>query len=172
MPVPTAEEPPAHHDLSNPKPGTRAAAGAPNPFAAVETSQDLQTLFMMFPRLRCQLRDIHNATLPPTEDELMEQQLDERESSSRGRGRGRGRGGRGRGRGPWTQERGTKNGVRALQHAKAEYGKGGEGIREFADLVLRLVSGDGGPDGVELVQQEVIDENTRIIAQLLSGESG
>lgn len=172
MPLSRADEPPTHSGSSNQTPGTRAAAGLPNPFAAIETSQDLQTLFMMFPRLRCQLRDIHHATLPPTEEELMEQQLDERESASRGRGRGRGRGGRGGGRGPWTQERGTKNGVRALQNAKGEYGKGGEGMREFADLVLRLISGDDGPDGMELVQQEVMDENTKIIAQLLSGESG
>jgi hypothetical protein len=129
----------------------------------------------MYPRLRSQLRAVHEATQPPNEDtDSLEDRENNFQHGFRGRGNGRGRGGRGRGRGPWTQERGTENGLNALRRAKQEYGKGGEGVRDFADLVLKLVVAHnqslGAPDATELVQQEVAEENARIISQLLNGE--
>jgi len=149
--------------LSKPTPGTLAGAGCRNPFLALEISPELQTLFRTFPRLRSQLRDIYSAALPPPHNDV---ELDRRNTSSHfSRGRG---GGRGHTRTPWTRDVGIKEGVGALRRAKEEYGQDGEGVREYADLVLRTISGDG-LDAAQIVQQEIVEENARIIAQLLHG---
>jgi hypothetical protein len=155
--------------------GTVGAAGTRNPFTVLETSWELRTLFMVYPRLRSQLRDIYNATLPPAIEPNGSPSSFEDTSIHSQRGRtvaGRGRGGR-NGRdghsGPWNADRGTQDGIDALSNAKLEYGKGGEGIREYADLVLKLVS-VGGIDVARLVQDEVAEENAKIIAQLLNGD--
>jgi hypothetical protein len=133
----------------------------------LESSQKLQALFIMYPRLRAQLRDVYNATLPPTEDSNQESPYPQFQ-----RGRGGGRGGMGRGgrQGPWNSDRGTQNGIDALGKAKVEFGKDGEGVREYANLVLKLVAADG-VDVARLVQDEVAEENAKIIAQLLNGDA-
>lgn len=86
-------------------------------------------------------------------------------------GRGGGRGGRENGtRGPWTTDQGMQDAIDAFGRAKEEYGKGGEGIREYADLVIKLMDNDGQDVG-QIVQKEVSEENARLITQLLNGES-
>ena len=151
--------------------GTVSAAGARNPFSVLEDAKELQTLFMIYPRLRSQLRDIYTATLPPLDDSTgMVGQYENHSQAYRGRGRGRGRLGRGRDRGPWNADRGTQDGIDALCNAKEQYGKGGEGVREYAELVLKIVSMEG-IDVAQLVQEEVAEENAKIIAQLLNGDS-
>jgi len=155
--------------LSEPTPGTLAGAGCRNPFFVLETSPELQTLFRTFPRLRSQLRDIYSAALPPPDNDA---ELDRRNTSSHS-SRDRGGGsteGRSHTRTPWTRDVGIKEGVGALRRAKEEYGQDGEGVREYADLVLRTISGDG-LDVAQIVQQEIVEENARIIAQLLHGEA-
>lgn len=127
-------------------------------------------MFMMYPRLRSQLRDIYAATLPPLENTSgIISQYENHPQAQRGRGRGRGRIGRGGERGPWNPDRGTQDGIDALSNAKEQYGKGGEGIREYVELVLKLVSMEG-VDVAQLVQEEVAEENAKIIAQLLNGD--
>lgn len=151
--------------------GNAASTCSRNAFTVLEGSKELQTLFMMYPRLRSQLRDIYTATLPSTEgSSSMSGHYYEHQQLQRGRGRGRGRGGRVRDRGPWNTDRGTQDGIDALCDAKEQYGKGGEGIREYAELVLKLVAAEG-VDVAQLVQQEVAEENAKIIAQLLNGDS-
>jgi hypothetical protein len=151
--------------------GTLSAAGARNPFSVLEDAKDLQTLFMVYPRLRAQLREIYSATLHPGDEFASStEQYENNPQSYRGGARGRGRTGRGRGRGPWNTDRGTQDGIDALCDAKEQYGKGGEGVREYADLVLKLVSMEG-MDVARLVQDEVAEENAKIIAQLLHGDS-
>ena len=131
----------------------------------------MQTLFMVYPRLRSQLRDIYTATLPPTDDSTgMSGHYEDQSQSYRGRGRGRGRNGRGRDRASLNTDRGTQDGIDALCSDKEQYGKGGEGVREYTELVLRLVSMEG-VDVARLMQEEVAEENAKIIAQLLNGES-
>lgn len=152
-------------------PGTSSAAGSRNPFTVLQEAKELQTLFMMYPRLRSQLRDIYTATLPPTDDSTgTAEHYEDQSYSHRGRGRGKGRNGRGRDRASWNTDRGTQDGIDALCSAKEQYGKGGEGVREYAELVLKLVSMEG-VDVVRLVQEEVAEENAKIIAQLLNGDS-
>jgi hypothetical protein len=126
---------------------------------------------MIYPRLRSQLRDIYIATLPPADESSgMTGHYEDQAQSYRGRGRGRGRNGRGRDRASWNTDRGTQDGIDALGNAKEQYGKGGEGVREYAELVLKLVSTEG-LDVARLVQEEVAEENAKIIAQLLNGDS-
>lgn len=72
--------------------------------------------------------------------------------------------------GPWNSDRGTQDGIDALGKAKLEFGKAGEGVREYANLVLKLVAADG-VDVARLVQDEVAEENAKIIAQLLNGDA-
>jgi hypothetical protein len=126
---------------------------------------------MIYPRLRSQLRDICTATLPPTDDSTgTTGHYEDQSYSHRGRGRGKGRNGRGRDKASWNTDRGTQDGIDALCIAKEQYGKGGEGVREYAELVLKLVSMEG-VDVARLVQEEVAEENAKIIAQLLNGDS-
>lgn len=154
---------------TGPVSGTVSAAGARNPFSILEDAKELQTVFMMYPRLRSQLRDIYAATLPPLEiTSGITSQYEYHHQAERGRGKGRARIGRGE-RGPWNSDRGTQDGIDALSNAKEQYGKGGEGIREYAELVLKLVSMEGA-DMAQLVQEEVAEENAKIIAQLLNGD--
>lgn len=154
-------------------PGTLTALGSQNAFTVLEGSQKLQTLFMMYPRLRSQLRDIYAATLPP-KDDSPDANGNHVGHHSFQRGRGRGGAQRGIGRtdrpnAPWNPDQGTQNGIDALTSAKVDYGKAGEGVREYAELVISLVSRDG-LDVAQLVQEEVAEENAKIIAQLLNGE--
>ena len=144
-----------------PRAGTVAAAGSKSPFAALDESAELKTLFQQYPHLPSQLDQIDIATLPPTDGD------DGRPKTQYARGTRRGRG---RKHEPWNQDRGLENGVQALNRAREAYGKDGEGVREFSKLVLQILSGDENIDATALVQKELAEENARIISQLLNGE--
>lgn len=105
-----------------------------------------------------QLEEINNATLPPTN----EQDGDDGKS-----GQGQRRFGTHR---PWNQDRGYENGVKALNRARTAYGKDGEGVREFCELILQLVSQDNEVDAAEILEKELAAENARIVQQLLNGD--
>ncbi|KFY67668.1 hypothetical protein V496_01476 [Pseudogymnoascus sp. VKM F-4515 (FW-2607)] len=172
--TPLAAEPATQNGSVRPLPGTVAGSTQGNIFSVLESSQKLQTLFIMYPRLRSQLRDIYNATLPPTDDSNTLGSNNDHSYPQFQRGRGGGRGGMGRGsssrQGPWSSDRGTQDGIDALGKAKLEFGKSSEGVREYANLVLKLVAADG-VDVARLVQDEVAEENAKIIAQLLNGDA-
>jgi len=160
---------PPNGPSSRPPAGTAAAAGLPSPFAALHDSEQLRTLFKIYPRLREQLNEIHNATFPPNSDVDMEDNAHQNHHSqpySQRDGRGRGQGGKE----PWSQDRGTQNGIRALCRARDLVGGDGEGVREYSKLVLQIVSGDDKVDATQLIQRELAEENARIISQLLNGE--
>ncbi|KFY13529.1 hypothetical protein V491_06368 [Pseudogymnoascus sp. VKM F-3775] len=170
--TPLAAEPATQNGSIRPLPGTVAGSTQGNIFSVLESSQKLQSLFIMYPRLRSQLREIYSATLPPTDDPNTLGPNNDHSYSQFQRGRGGGRGGRGNSSrpGPWNSDRGTQDGIDALGKAKLEFGKAGEGVREYANLVLKLVAADG-VDVARLVQDEVAEENARIIAQLLNGDA-
>lgn len=141
------------------RPGTAAAANTGNIFSVLEHSQKLQQLFVMYPDLRKRLRDIYNATLPPTElgstygsAGSSHQFQYGRESKVL----------------PWNQDRGTQEGIDALSTSKLEYGRGGEAVREFSNLVLKLVTADG-VDVAQLVHDEISGENAKLIHLLNNG---
>ncbi|KFY40694.1 hypothetical protein V494_03374 [Pseudogymnoascus sp. VKM F-4513 (FW-928)] len=172
--TPPAAEPATQNGSVRPLPGTVAGSTTGNIFSVLESSQKLQSLFIMYPSLRSQLRDIYSATLPPTDGPNALGSNNDHSFPQFQRGRGGGRGGMGRGNssrpGPWNSDRGTQDGIDALGKAKLEFGKAGEGVREYANLVLKLVAADG-VDVARLVQDEVAEENAKIIAQLLNGDA-
>ncbi|KAL2019109.1 hypothetical protein VTK56DRAFT_10060 [Thermocarpiscus australiensis] len=95
---------------------------------------------------------------------------------------------------PWTKDVGLRKGAEALRRARTDPGETGDGVREFCDLVLFLLSkqaeagkgwgggggrGGGGGDGAAMpppavarVREEVVAEETRVIARLLREEGG
>lgn len=149
-----ANDPPPTPPQSVPVPAPKnPRPGPPNPFAALDDSQELQLLFKQYPRLASQLDAIHTATLPPSEQPSQYQEQ-EHEHPRRPRRKE-----------PWTHDRGLQDGVAALTRARAPYDEG-EGVREFSSLVLRLVGGDES----EVIRRELAEENARIIEALLNGE--
>ena len=108
-------------------------------FTRFESSPELNALWIRFPLLRSQLRDIYEITL---ESEWVEMKTP---SYGRHRERGRGGGGNtskgGRSRGPWTAEKGFNRGVGRVRkwRENPKSGEGhmvDEGFRQFAALVL------------------------------------
>ncbi|OBT50736.1 hypothetical protein VE04_09106 [Pseudogymnoascus sp. 24MN13] len=171
--TPLAAEPATQNGSIRSLPGTVAGSTQGNIFSVLESSQKLQSLFIMYPRLRSQLREIYSASRPPADDPNTFGSNNDHSFPQFQRGRGGGRGGMGRGNsrsGPWNSDRGTQDGIDALGKAKLEFGKAGEGVREYANLVLKLVAADG-VDVARLVQDEVAEENAKIIAQLLNGDA-
>lgn len=67
----------------------------------------------------------------------------------------------------WNQDQGLENGREALRKGREAWGKDGEGVREYGELILRIVE---GVDAEELVRRELERENARIVKALLDGE--
>jgi len=155
-PPPKADGPPPEPQPSKgvPRAGTVAAAGYKGPFAALDSSTELQELFRKHPNLRSQLEAINSATLPPVE----------------GYGLAQGGSRKGGKLEPWNSDRGLQKGVEALSKARNTSGEDGRCIREFSRLVLQLLSGEDGDQAVDVIQKNIAEENTRIIEQLLNNE--
>jgi len=133
--------------------GTIAAAGSRGLFAALDDSKELRALFKLYPKLSSQLDEINKATLRPCD-------TFERPKYSKGRA--------GNGIENWNQDRGTENGVKALNSARNS--SNGEAVREYSNLILQILSEDEGLQAAQLIQQELAEENARIIEALLNGE--
>lgn len=125
--------------------GTLAAANAKGPFEPLDNSKELEALFKKYPNLRSHLETVDAATLRPT----------------------------GFNSHKWNQDQGWENGRKALQNAKCYYGKDGEGIREYCELVLRLLGDEDEQDeeaAAELLRKEALAESTRVVRALLESE--
>lgn len=146
---------PANGWNSLPRAGTQVAAGRPaNILAPLLASPEVKTLFNHYPSLKAQLRHIYNTSQPPPEDNWEAQ----------------------RERPFWTREQATRDGVEALKNAKKQYGKDGEGMREFAALVIRYISPEhvvnGSFDQQAPIYKETQEDNAKMISDLLRGELG
>jgi len=164
-PKPLTKEPDMERSNANgnqARAGTMAAAERLDVLAPLLTSPDVKRLFTFYPSLQGQLLEIYKASQAPNED-----------SPSQSRN---GRYNQGRDRSFWTKEQGTRDGVEALVNAKKVYGKDGEGVREFAELVIKLVSPENAINGnlerPTVIERQTMDENARMITQLLNGELG
>jgi zinc finger HIT domain-containing protein 3 len=120
----------------------------------LDSSKELQELFIKYPRLQSQLEEINTATLPPIE----------------GYGFGQGASKRGGKVEVWNSDRGLQKGVEALSKARNASGEDGSGVREFSRLVLKILSGEEGARAAEVIQREIAEENAKIIEQLLNNE--
>jgi hypothetical protein len=160
-PRPAAElkaEPESKPTGAAPQPGTVAAAGFKGPFTALDDSKELQMLFKLYPSLASLLDKINTATLPPLND--LKSNI----------GNGYNKGTRHRKEEPWNTDRGMQNGLRALLAARQLDDKDGEGIREYSKLVLHILSGDDEMDAATLIQNQLAEENARIVETLLNAD--
>lgn len=155
--------------VSAPRPGTLAAAGFQSPFAVLDESKELQELFKQFPNLPSQLEHINTATERPVEGSYPNPNPYPYPNPNRNNNQSSNHFGRKR-KEPWTQERGQQEGVKALEAARRAYGKDGEGVREFGRLVLQLLAGEEAVEDEARLEQQLRDENMRIIQQLLDSE--
>ncbi|KAK1761389.1 hypothetical protein QBC47DRAFT_409408 [Echria macrotheca] len=167
-PGPSAQQPPT----SQLQPSSKGEA--PSPYDVLfDHRADITRLFKKYPHLQSQLSKIHQTTLPPDDDT------------------GGGGGGflpskqhvlnnLGAKKQPmWSRDVGLRQGAAALRRARTDPGDTGDGVREFCDLVLYLLSknessapgGKGAKDATALVREEVVAEETRIIGRLLEEES-
>lgn len=142
---PTEISSPILKEKSTARPGTLAAANAKGPFESLNDSKELKELFIRYPNLRAHLDAVDTATLRPTG------------SSSH----------------KWNQDQGWEKGRNALKSARGYYGKDGEGVREYCELVLRLL-GDEDEESeeaaAEVLRKEALAESTRVIRALLESE--
>ncbi|KAG4026085.1 hypothetical protein MFRU_045g00300 [Monilinia fructicola] len=141
-PPPPKASSPRSHENPAPRPGTLAAAHAKGPFECLDDSDELREVFKKYPNLRSQLEKIYSATLRPTG------------SNSHN----------------WNQDKGWENGRACLKTASTVYGKDGEGIREYSNLILRLVGDEDEESMAEVLQREALEESTRVIRELLESE--
>jgi len=132
--------------------GTVAAASQQSPFSALDSSPELEALFKHYPRLPAQLSHIWEAMQPPTSQSPdLYCKLTGKQNNPRG----------------WNQDRGMAKGREALEEAREAWGQDGEGIREFGELILRIVNGVGDE---ELVRRELDQDNVRFVRALMEGE--
>ncbi len=118
---------------------TLKSAQPGNPFTALESSPDLQNLFILYPKLRAQLHEVYIATLePPPTCQDSEQRNNSRFDGGRGQVRGRGRSRRWGNGAPWTPQRGQKLAVSRIRKFRECDVKESDGLREFSRLLIRL----------------------------------
>lgn len=119
-------------------------------------------LFKKYPGLPARLERIHSATLPPKNNNnnaprgglprTLQQTTAFRKPQN------------------WTHDTGLKRGKEALRKARTDPGEDGEGVREYCELVLHLLSRAEQSNVTDMVQQEVTAEDVRLIEQLIQAE--
>ena len=70
----------------------------------------------------------------------------------------------------WNSDRGLQKGVQALSELRNTGSKDGRAIREFSQLILRILSPEDGLTAREVVEKELAEENQKVVEQLLNGE--
>ncbi|CAD6442442.1 e4a2573f-0046-446f-a765-497863ffe964 [Sclerotinia trifoliorum] len=144
-PPPNESSSPMPKEKSTARPGTLAAANAKGPFESLNNSKELKELFIRYPNLYSHLDAVDTATLRPTGPNSHK----------------------------WNQDQGWEKGRNALKSARGYYGKDGEGVREYCELVLRLL-GDEDEESeeaaAETLRKEALAESTRVIRALLESE--
>ncbi|RKF76720.1 putative zinc finger family protein [Golovinomyces cichoracearum] len=129
------------------------------PFTSLDESEDLQTLFKIYPNLSKILGKIHEATLPPSVDCNACPNLPQ------------GRSGRAKKEPPWTSDIGLQKGVNALHAAQLTGDVDGEAVRAYSQLVLSIVHGNPEESAVDRIRQEMVEHDTKIIERLLIGKT-
>lgn len=137
---------------------TIQAYNSTNPFQALDTSDKLRLLFQKYPGLPNQLIQIHAATLPPPETSQnpgipasLLKGLPKKET--------------------WNHDIGIQNGKEALRKARRADGEEGDAIREYSELILHLINApDAESDVTKLLQQQLAQEDTKLIERLMAEE--
>lgn len=119
----------------------------------MDESKELQELFKKYPRLRTLLDRINKATLPPINNNAQQNQNGGKRKEQ-----------------PWNSDRGLQKGIQVLNDMRNTGSKDGKAVREFSNLILRILSQQEGISARDAVEKEVAQENQKIIEQLLNGE--
>lgn len=109
-------------------------------YETLEHSPQLRHLYIQYPRLRNQLKEIYEATTEPS-DEHHTDYKPTRGRNNRYYGRGRGREHACR-RGlvaSWSHDKGFKAGLHQMRKSRHSTAAGGNGLRDFCNLVARTV---------------------------------
>ncbi|KAG9248194.1 hypothetical protein BJ878DRAFT_77295 [Calycina marina] len=147
--------------------GTRAGAVA-NPFSPLDDAYaSFVNLFQQYPRLPQTLLEIERASQRPVTDAEARQQLDLLTQYTFEQGKGSAVKNR-----PWDQNRGNDGGVQALRNARRVYGKDGEGMRQYGELVLGVLhKASVDEDVVRGIERERRDIDARLVEELMQLES-
>lgn len=130
-----------------------------NPFRALDSSDHLRQLFQKYPNLQTQLQQIYAATQPPSDLDpaakgipaSLLKGLPQKET--------------------WNHDKGIQSGKEALRKAQRAGGEDGAAIREYSELILHLMNqGDPRNDATILVQQQVAQEDSKLIERLMASE--
>ncbi len=180
-------DPPPPESETKPPPASTTTNNDPYS-VLLDHHKEFTRLFQKYPNLESELLRIQQTTLPPSENP---------DGSGSGGGSSNGiplktgnqrfGGSGGKKTHTWSREAGLRRGAAALRKARTDPGDRGDGVREFCDLVLYLLSARSNgqqlngsadwspvnmPDATALVREEVVAEETQIIQRLLLEEGG
>ena len=132
-----------------------------HPFSVLDDSSELQRLFARYPTLKADLERIYNTTLPGENDDVSHGGFPRKLPASHPYGKK-----------PtvWTPEVGLRRAQQALRRARIEPGREGDGIREYCDLVVHLLSLASTTDVTEMVRHEVVQQDVKVIERLMNTE--
>ncbi|TLD25022.1 hypothetical protein PspLS_05710 [Pyricularia sp. CBS 133598] len=168
--------PPSSLPPKPPPPVNRSAAaktGRQHPFSILDDSPELRNLFKKYPNLPSTLNQIHSATLPPKKEPGTRGGFPWKLSDVDSRlldGTGRPGGGRKKNE-PWSQDVGLSRGRAALRKARMDPSDVGDGVREYCELVLYLLSkGSDKDEATAMVSREYTQEEIKLIETLQQQE--
>jgi zinc finger HIT domain-containing protein 3 len=130
---------------------TKSSTDSTNPWAFLDNCEPLRYLFKKYPRLPQQLKEINAATLPPSVDSNTKiAGVAFRRDES------------------WNSEVGIQKGLKALRKAREASGEDGEAVREYYDLIVHLVHGQGAEGRVsDALQQNRAEEEKKFLQELM-----
>ncbi|GAB1313229.1 HIT-type domain-containing protein [Madurella fahalii] len=172
--VPCNKQHKENHPPDQPKPQpppTAQKATEPSnndPYAILlDHRQTFARLFEKYPSLPAELIRIQQTTLPPSSDNNSSSGfpipgINSSNNSYKSK------------QVPWTRDVGLRKGAAALRKARTDPSETGDGVREFCELVLFLLSKqkEGGAEVVGKVREEVAAEDMEVIERLLREEGG
>ncbi|KAK4189953.1 hypothetical protein QBC35DRAFT_491568 [Podospora australis] len=168
-PDPVPEKPPSADEAKQP------AANEPDndPFKVLlDHTHVFEDLFKRYPTLNTALERITATTLPPSTSENNKSGVASRFGSQfPGSKQNRQQ--------PWTKDVGLHKGAAALRKARTDPSETGDGVRQFCDTVLYLLStvskkqnGEIAAEAVAKVKEEVTREERSVIERLMREEAG
>ncbi|KAL2753709.1 hypothetical protein ACRALDRAFT_2110395 [Sodiomyces alcalophilus JCM 7366] len=144
--------------------GASSSSNQPNnPFSVLDDSEQLRYLFRRYPNLPQQLLAINAATEPPPEAQpstLKEAILAKAAAANNPKHT------------QWNHDVGIRKGKEALRKARKAEGDAGEGVREFSELIVHLISqGTQGEEADSVLRNQVAQRDADLIKRLLEEES-
>lgn len=144
--------------------GKKSRKRGAHPFSVLDESPELVRLFNKYPSLPSKLGSIHNATLPPKDEQPPSRGgLPWNLSQAPGYQNKKPK---------WTHDTGLRRGKEALRKARTDPGEEGDAVREYCELVLHLLSREENSEVnvTDIVRQQVTQEDVKLIERLIEAE--